>query len=224
MAKKKKDGNRSLQKQVLHSAHFELRAFRLEYLELKKFIWCKLNCFEFLIQRPIILPNVSRKKSSYERNIIFLRQPINSASRHILWRNKSNLLKCRLFTLERMVFIFFRRIQMDWRDVRIRVLISNKNKEREKKEEAGRKKKKTLSFSPIPEIIFSSVLIISFFNRHERLYYFYWLKGYKNLWISKTIRFILSFLSVYMIIWIFLYTYFLLLFSLIVRADSKLLF
>jgi hypothetical protein len=36
--KKKEDGNRSLQKQILYSASFDLRLFRLEYLELEKSI------------------------------------------------------------------------------------------------------------------------------------------------------------------------------------------
>jgi hypothetical protein len=36
--KKKEDGNRSLQRQVLYSASFDLLPFRLEYLELEKFI------------------------------------------------------------------------------------------------------------------------------------------------------------------------------------------
>ena len=65
-----------------------IRSFRLEYLELKKSIWFKLNCFGFLTRRPTSLPSFSRKKSSYEKYIIFLRRLINSASRQVLWRKK----------------------------------------------------------------------------------------------------------------------------------------
>jgi len=36
--KKKEHGNCSLQSQILHSAGVDLRLFRLEYLELRKFI------------------------------------------------------------------------------------------------------------------------------------------------------------------------------------------
>jgi hypothetical protein len=36
--KKKEDGNRSLQRQVSHSATFNLCPFRLEYIELEKSI------------------------------------------------------------------------------------------------------------------------------------------------------------------------------------------
>jgi hypothetical protein len=66
--------------------------FRLEYLKLEKSIRCKLNVFGFLTWRPINLPNFSRKKSSYERDMIFLRWHINLASKHVLWRNKSKVL------------------------------------------------------------------------------------------------------------------------------------
>jgi len=149
--KKKKDGNRSFQRQVLHSVYFDFRPFRLEYLELEKSIWCKLNCFEFLIQRPITLPKVSRKKA-HMREMIFLRQPINSASKHILWRNKSNLLKCKLFTLKMTVFIFFRRIQTDWRDVRIRVSYKIKIKRERKRRRRVERRRKLYHFLLYPKL------------------------------------------------------------------------
>ena len=50
-----------------------IRPFRLEYLELEKSIWYKLNCFGFLTRRPTSLPSFSRKKSSYEGNMIFFK-------------------------------------------------------------------------------------------------------------------------------------------------------
>jgi len=114
--------------------------FWLEYLELEKSIWCKLNFFIFLTQIPINLPNFNRN-SSYEGDIIFLRQPINSVSKQVLWRNKYNLLKCRLFTLERTIFIFFGRIQTDWRDVGIR--LSYQIQRKRKKKERRRLEKRT---------------------------------------------------------------------------------
>ena len=64
------------------------------------------------------------KRSSYEINMSFLRQYINSASRQVLWRNKSNLLKCKFSTLKRTIFIFLGRIQMDLRDVGIGINFS----------------------------------------------------------------------------------------------------
>ena len=70
-------------------------------------------------------------KSSYERDMIFLRQPINSTT-YRFCRNKSNLLKCRLFTLQRTIYIFFRRVKMDWRNVGIRISYQIKRK-RERK-------------------------------------------------------------------------------------------
>jgi len=145
----------------LYCASFDLQPFRLEYLKLEKFIWCKLIFFGFLTQRPIFLPNFSRKWSSYEKDMIFLRELINFSSRQVLGRNKSNLLKYRLSTLKRNIFIFFWRIQMNWRDVRIRVSYQIKRK-RERKRGSDQKDKKTPPFSPIPEIIFSSILFISF--------------------------------------------------------------
>jgi len=42
--------------------------------------------------------------------------------------------------------------------------------------------------------MFSSFLFLSFFYSHARLSYFSWLKGYRSLQISKTVRFTLSFL------------------------------
>jgi hypothetical protein len=50
---------------------------------------------------------------------------------------------------------------MNWRDVRIRVSYQIKRK-RERKRGGDQKDKKTPPFSPIPEIIFSSILFISF--------------------------------------------------------------
>ena len=66
--KRKEDENRSLRSQVLHSASFDLRPFRLVYIELDKSILYKLNFFRFLTQRPIILPN-SNIKQAYMREI-----------------------------------------------------------------------------------------------------------------------------------------------------------
>ena len=48
--KKKEHENHSLQRQVSHSANFDLRPFWREYLKLEKSIWCKLNFFRFLTQ------------------------------------------------------------------------------------------------------------------------------------------------------------------------------
>ena len=103
-------------------------------------------------------------KGWYERDIIFLRQPINSISRQVLWKNRSNLFKCRLFTLERTVFIFFffRRIQMDWRDMGIRVSYQIKRKREKKRRRWPKRRRKTPPFSLIPEIMFSYVLFIIF--------------------------------------------------------------
>jgi hypothetical protein len=50
---------------------------------------------------------------------------------------------------------------MDWRDVGIRLSYQIQRK-RKKREEATGKKNTTSPFSPIPEIIFSFVLFISF--------------------------------------------------------------
>jgi hypothetical protein len=57
------------------------------------------------------------------------------------------------------IFIFFGRIQTDWRDVGIEVSYQIKRK-RERK--WGSKRRKTQPFSPIPEIMLSSVLFNSF--------------------------------------------------------------
>ena len=43
-----KHGNHSLQRQVLYSANFDFRPFRVECLELEKSIWSKLDFFGFL--------------------------------------------------------------------------------------------------------------------------------------------------------------------------------
>jgi len=44
------------------SASVDLWPFRLEYLELQKSNWSKLNCFGFLTQRSINTPNCSKKR------------------------------------------------------------------------------------------------------------------------------------------------------------------
>jgi len=90
--KKKEHGNHSLQSQISYFADVDLRPFRLEYLELQKSIWCKLYFFGFLTRRPITIPNVSRAKSSYETNMIFIRWHMNYANKQVLWRNKSKVL------------------------------------------------------------------------------------------------------------------------------------
>jgi hypothetical protein len=66
--KEKEHGNRSLERQISHFSSVDLQPFRLEYLELQKFISYKLNFFEFLTRRSISLPNVSRK-GAYMRDI-----------------------------------------------------------------------------------------------------------------------------------------------------------
>jgi len=48
---------------------------------------------------------------------------------------------------------------MDWRDVRIRVFYQRKRK-RERKRGRLQKRKKLSPFSPIPEIMFSSFLLV----------------------------------------------------------------
>ena len=45
-------GNHILQNQISHSASVDLWSFKIQYLELQKSNWCKLNCFRFLTQRP----------------------------------------------------------------------------------------------------------------------------------------------------------------------------
>jgi hypothetical protein len=66
--KKKKDhGNHSLQSQISHSTSVDLQTFQLEYLELQKSNWCKLNCVGFLTRRPIFLPNLVEKELIWER-------------------------------------------------------------------------------------------------------------------------------------------------------------
>jgi len=60
--------------------------------------------------------------------------------------------------LERTIFIFFGRIQTDWRDVGIKASYQIKRK----REKMGGAERKTQPFSPIPEIMLSSVLFNSF--------------------------------------------------------------
>jgi len=141
--------------------------------------------------------------------MIFLRQPINSVIRQVLWRNKFNLLpkhpnwhgnyffvlkrslfrqfnfsksKVKVWRLyARLFFLLFRkvviillknidrllwkwlllfwRIQMDWRDERIRFFYQRKRK-RERKRGRLQKRKKLSPFSPIPEIMFPSFLLV----------------------------------------------------------------
>jgi len=69
--KEKEHGDRSLQRQISHSASVDLWPFWLEYLELKKFIWCKLNFVGFLTWRPIIITNVSRKRAHMREIWVF---------------------------------------------------------------------------------------------------------------------------------------------------------
>jgi hypothetical protein len=64
--------------------------------------------------------------------------------------------------LERTIFIFFERIQRDGRDLRITVSYQIKRKRERKKKKTAKKKNTTPPFSPIPEIMFSYVLFISF--------------------------------------------------------------
>jgi len=101
-----------------------------------------------------------------------------------------------------------------------------KLKEREKeKDEAARKKKKTLLFSPIPEIMFSYILFISFsIDMQGKVIFLDW-KDTKTFEFQKNceIYSIFSFQFIWWV-WMFFYAYFLWLFSLIIRADSKLLF
>jgi hypothetical protein len=84
-------GNCRLQSQISQSANVDLCPFRLKYLELQKFNWYKLNCFGFLTQRPISAPNCSKKKMSYEGDMIFQRWQLNYASKQVSWRNESKL-------------------------------------------------------------------------------------------------------------------------------------
>ena len=67
-------------------------------------------------------------------------------------------------------------------------------RKRERKRMGQPKRRKPSLFSHILEIMFSSFLFLSFFDRYTRLNYFSWLKGYINLEISKTVRSILFFL------------------------------
>jgi len=91
MAKKKRAWKSQPSKTSPTFCQFYLQPFWFEYLELEKFVWWKVNCFGFLTQKLINLPNFIRK-GAHMRDIIFLRQPINSATRQVLWRNKFNLL------------------------------------------------------------------------------------------------------------------------------------
>ena len=51
----------TFQSQISQSASIDLCPFRLEYLELQKSNWCKLNFFGFLTQRTINAPIFSEK-------------------------------------------------------------------------------------------------------------------------------------------------------------------
>jgi len=54
--------NRNFQSQISQSASVDLLPFRLEYLELQKSNWCKLNMFGFLTQSSINAPNCSQTR------------------------------------------------------------------------------------------------------------------------------------------------------------------
>jgi hypothetical protein len=49
---------------------------------------------------------ISAEKSSYKKYMFFLRQPIKFISRHVLWRNKSNLLPKHPNRLENYSFVW----------------------------------------------------------------------------------------------------------------------
>jgi hypothetical protein len=59
---KEEHENRSLQSQILQSANIDLRPFWLQYLELQKSNWCKINFVRFLTQITINAPNASQKQ------------------------------------------------------------------------------------------------------------------------------------------------------------------
>jgi len=145
----------------LHSASFDLRPFELEYHEVEKSIWCKLNFVGLLTQRNINLPNFNLFKELIWERYDFSKTTYKFYHIQVLWRNKSNLLKCRLFTLQRTIYIFFGRVKMDWRNVGIRISYQIKRK-RERKWWGSQKEEENSTFSPIPEIMFSYILFISF--------------------------------------------------------------
>ena len=60
-----------------------IRPFRLECLELES-LFDENLIFWIPESKPYQPINFQQKKSSYERDIIFLRQPINSVSRQVL--------------------------------------------------------------------------------------------------------------------------------------------
>jgi hypothetical protein len=55
-------GNHILQNQISHSASVDLWSFKIQYLELQKSNWCKLNFVGFLTQGPINAPNCSQQR------------------------------------------------------------------------------------------------------------------------------------------------------------------
>jgi hypothetical protein len=93
--------------------------------------WLKdLSTYQIASENKLIWERYDFSKTTYK-----------SVSRHVLCRNKSNLLKCRLFTLKRTIFIFFGRIQTDWRDVGIRVSYQIKRKRKKRRGRPKRKRK-----------------------------------------------------------------------------------
>jgi hypothetical protein len=78
------DANHNLQIQVLYFASFDIRPLLLEYLELETSICCKNQCFWIPDSKTYQPIKFEQKMSSYERDISFLRQPINSANIQVL--------------------------------------------------------------------------------------------------------------------------------------------
>jgi len=72
---KEEHGNHSLQSQISQSASVDLRLFQLEYLELQKSNWCKLNFFGFMTQISINAPNLGQKRC-HMREIWFFKDDI----------------------------------------------------------------------------------------------------------------------------------------------------
>jgi len=100
-----------------------------------------------------------------------------------------------LSTLERTPIFFFLGYKWTSRNVGSRVFHHIKRKRKRKRGWRLERRKKLLPFFLHPKLCFHLCSSLVFWS-HARLSYFSWLKGYKSLQISKTIRSILSFLFI----------------------------
>jgi hypothetical protein len=89
--KKEYHANLSFESQISQSATVDLSSFRLEYLELQKSIWYKLNFVGFLTQRSINVPNFSLKWCLM-REMIFVKMTHEFCHQTGFVKNKSKVL------------------------------------------------------------------------------------------------------------------------------------